>query len=132
MNSNNNNNSKNSSSNRNSNNSNSNKSNGGGSHQLEQQQQQQQPDDQQPAFNPFELQGLNDLLAASGQFDMNNPLAGFMAAALAAQGQAAGGAFGAGTSAAAAFNPFLMPPFGAPLPPGAAASSTAAPIQPSN
>ena len=102
--------SNNNSGNRNSNNSNSHKSNGVGSHQLEQQQ------EDQPAFNPFELQGLNDLLAASGQFDMNNPLAGFMAAALAAQGQA-GGAFGAGlppSAAAAAFNPFLMPPFGAP------------------
>ena len=111
---------------------------GGGSLQLEQQQQQQQQQEDQPAFNPFELQGLSELLAASGaaaaagQFDMNNPLAGFMAAALAAQGQA-GGAFGAGSglpppppsaaAAAAAFNPFLMAPFGAHPPPGASSNT---------
>ena len=102
----------------NSNNRNSSKSNSNGAHHHI------EPPQDPSGFNPFELQGLTELLAASGagQFDMNNPLAGFMAAALAAQGQA--GAFGAGPGmppGAAAFNPFLMPPFGAT---GAAAATT--------
>ena len=94
-----------------SNNRNSSKSNSNGAHHHI------EPPQDPSGFNPFELQGLTELLAASGagagQFDMNNPLAGFMAAALAAQGQA--GAFGAGPGMppGAGFNSFLMPPFGA-------------------
>jgi superfamily II DNA/RNA helicase len=82
------------------------------------QQQQQQQQQQQGLFNPFspdsaaaaQLQGLTDLLSAAGQVDLNNPLAGFMAAALAGQGGAGGLPFGGLASGAP--NPFLMAPFG--------------------
>ena len=50
---------------------------------------------------------LNDLFNASGTLDMNNPLAGFMAAALAGQSSQSGLGFGN----TAGF-PFMMPPFG--------------------
>ena len=80
--------------------------------------QQQQQQQQQGLFNPFspdsaaaaQLQGLTDLLSAAGQVDLNNPLAGFMAAALAGQGGAGGLPFGGLASGAP--NPFLMAPFG--------------------
>jgi hypothetical protein len=57
-----------------------------------------------PSFNPFSPNSINELM----NNDMNNPLAGFMAALA-----GAGGA-GAGLPSFGAPNPFLLPPFGLP------------------
>ena len=82
------------------------------------------PQMEQPMFNPFspssnaQLQGLTDLLgAAAAAGDFNNPLASFMAAMAAQNGNDPSatlpfGGLGAGTSGS--FNPFLLPPFAPP------------------
>lgn len=84
---------------------------------------------QSQMFNPFspnsaaQLQGLTDLLGATGGMDLNNPLTSFMAA-LAGQAGATPGLPGFGQ--APGFNPFLLPPFAPPGLTGPSAGSTPA------